>query len=145
MDKIIDSDFHIFADTPEEHSSNMGGGSFSTFEAFKKVPKRQAWEALFALLCFLEKHGLKESADQTKHQKTGIGAYDLALNTFQGHALRVQYQSGKIENAFHDLWFDCSACEVETELDDACCIEEEDGEQTWVCPDCFCAAMGDEE
>ena len=132
MPKIIDMDFHIFTKKPEE--------TLSQFERFSKVTRRQAYEALNALICVIQDLQLQEVADKYQKSEFQLGAFDLAINTMFGHKLMFEDESGKLHEAFHDYWTSCQQCEEEMENDDACCIEE-DGVETWVCPDCFCESL----
>ena len=137
MTKIIDSDFHIFSPAREEKLSN--------FDYFKKLPKRQAYEALGALIKVIHDLELQEVADNYRKTDLGVGAYDLALNTFFGHALIVEREDGTKEEAFHDYWMSCQECGEEVENEQHCSIEQEDGEELMVCPDCFCSSIRGEE
>lgn len=117
----------------------------SQFEQFKLLPKRQAYEALLALLAVVNKYGLHDDFESLVHNEFGVNAWELGIQTFQGIQLMKESDDGLIP-AFHDNWIDCPQCGEEADLNQVDCIEKQDGEQVWLCSDCFAAASnGDQQ
>ena len=137
MKKIIDMDFLDSIDTGNPKN-------LSDFDRYNQLPRRQCYEALCSLVVVIQRLGLQEKADQFRKTDFNLGAWDLALNTALGNKLMIELEDGSKEDAFHDYWMSCEECGEEIENEDACSIEE-DGVETWVCPECFCASLTGEE